>query len=90
MLWRGGVGPRYTPEANGEFAGQTGYGYISIAHFIEVARGLNGGALRLDDVRREGHLVLVESTVKVRAAVLSWRRVPALCCGGGTCCCNHL
>ena len=28
----------YVPDANGFFAGQTGYGYISIAKFVATAR----------------------------------------------------
>mgnify|MGYP001810719914 CR=1 FL=1 len=39
----------YTPDANGFFAGQTGYGYISIAACIKVAAGQQ---------QRQEHLIL--------------------------------
>jgi len=47
---RGAPGCRYTPDARGFFAGQTGYGYISIAKFLETAGAVTAGDLSLADV----------------------------------------
>jgi D-galacturonate reductase len=65
---------RYTPDANGYFAGQTGYGYISIAKFIATAAELNTGASNLQQVADEGVLALLGGTVAVTAILEAGRR----------------
>ena len=50
---------RYTPDANGRFAGQAGYGFVSIARFLAAAADINAGRLSVEDVRREGELAVV-------------------------------
>ncbi|GBF95493.1 D-galacturonic acid reductase [Raphidocelis subcapitata] len=64
---------RYVPDANGRFAGQTGYGYISIAKFLETARDLRDGPLSLASVRREGQLALAQDTLAVTAILEAGR-----------------
>lgn len=51
---------RYTPDSNGFFAGQTGYGYQSIARFIQAAANVNAGSHTIADLRkvRPGVLLL--------------------------------
>lgn len=64
---------RYTPDANGYFAGQTGYGYISIARFLQASAALNHGQTTLEELRNEGQLALIESTVAVTAILEAGR-----------------
>lgn len=64
---------RYTPDANGFFAGQTGYGYISIASFIEAAGGINSGAKSISYYEQEGQLALASKTLAVTAILQAGR-----------------
>lgn len=52
---------RYTPDARGRFAGQSGYGFQSIARFVEAAAQVTAGLLTPDDVREEGALALLDA-----------------------------
>lgn len=58
---------RYTPDANGFFAGQTGYGYISISAFIAAAAAVNSGSKGLTYFEQEGQLALASKTLAVTA-----------------------
>ncbi|GIL53428.1 hypothetical protein Vafri_9013, partial [Volvox africanus] len=49
---------RYTPDANGRFAGQSGYGFMSIAAFLKAAGDLNRGVTSLGELRRRGELAM--------------------------------
>ena len=40
---------KYTPDAEGRFAGQQGYGYRSISDFVEAAISVNSGATKATD-----------------------------------------
>ncbi len=40
---------KYTPDAEGRFAGQSGYGYRSIEEFIKAAHSVNNGTTDVDD-----------------------------------------
>ncbi|KIY97761.1 hypothetical protein MNEG_10200, partial [Monoraphidium neglectum] len=64
---------RYVPDAAGRFAGQTGYGYISIAKFIDAARDLRDGEVSLEAVRQEGQLALAQDTLAVTAILQAGR-----------------
>lgn len=64
---------RYTPDANGFFAGQTGYGYISIASFIEAAAAINGGSKGISYYEQEGQLALASKTLAVTAILEAGR-----------------
>jgi D-galacturonate reductase len=52
---------RYTPDARGRFAGQSGYGFQSIARFLDAASQVSRGELRVADVRDEGALALLDA-----------------------------
>jgi D-galacturonate reductase len=52
---------RYTPDARGRFAGQAGYGFQSIARFLEAAARVARGELSVADVRDEGALALLDA-----------------------------
>jgi hypothetical protein len=61
---------RYTPDAEGFFAGQTGYGYQSIARFIQAAKDVNSGAKSLADVSAHSELAVLDTTANVGAWAL--------------------
>ncbi|KXZ54719.1 hypothetical protein GPECTOR_4g787 [Gonium pectorale] len=64
---------RYTPDSRRRFAGQAGYGFVSIARFLEAAAGLNGGRTRLEELRAEGELALLSDTAIVTAILHAGR-----------------
>ena len=41
---------RYAPDEEGNFAGQTGYGYISFEKFIDAVTAVNEGGVTLDQL----------------------------------------
>ena len=41
---------RYAPDEEGNFAGQTGYGYISFEKFIDAVTAVNEGRVTLDQL----------------------------------------
>ena len=41
---------RYAPDEEGNFAGQTGYGYISFEKFIDAVTAVNEGWVTLDQL----------------------------------------
>ena len=41
---------RYAPDEEGNFGGQTGYGYISFEKFIDAVTAVNEGRLTLDQL----------------------------------------
>ena len=41
---------RYAPDEEGNFGGQTGYGYISFEKFIDAVNALNEGKVTLDQL----------------------------------------
>jgi D-galacturonate reductase len=64
---------RYTPDASGYFAGQTGYGYISIARFIEAAKAINSGSKSIADITTHGELAVLDTTANVTAILEAGR-----------------
>ncbi|MGI9430335.1 MAG: gfo/Idh/MocA family oxidoreductase, partial [Bythopirellula sp.] len=62
---------KYTPNASGEFAGQTGYGYRSIAAFVEAATAIGTGQRTPDDFRSE--LAVIDDVVDVTAILEAGR-----------------
>lgn len=41
---------KYAPDEEGNFGGQTGYGYISFEKFIDAVTALNEGRVTLDQL----------------------------------------
>jgi len=52
---------KYTPNPQGEFAGQLGYGYRSIEAFVEAVEKLKSGKISLEECNEE--LPTVETTI---------------------------
>jgi len=63
---------KYEPGADGRFAGQSGYGYRSIADFIEAARAIREGRAEPEDF--EGKLATVADTAVATAVLEAGRR----------------
>ncbi len=55
---------KYTPR-EGKFVGQSGYGYQSIAHFIEATSNLRSGKKTLEDLNKS--LPTIENTLQTTA-----------------------
>ena len=63
---------KYTPDADGFFSGQTGYGYRSIEAFLRAAESVRTGQSRPDDFN--GKLATVQDTLLVTAILEAGRR----------------
>ena len=64
---------KYTPNANGYFAGQNGYGYRSIEVFVDAAHAINTGATTVANVCAEGVLATIDSALYVTALLEAGR-----------------
>jgi D-galacturonate reductase len=63
---------KYTPDAQGYFSGQSGYGYRSIEAFVDAVSQVRSGSATPEDFR--GGLATVEDTVLVTAILEAGRR----------------
>jgi D-galacturonate reductase len=63
---------KYTPDADGYFAGQSGYGYRSFETFVDAAAAIRAGAATARDF--EGKLATVQETALVTAILEAGRR----------------
>ena len=63
---------KYSPDTNGQFAGQDGYGYRSIADFVEAAVAMKSGLASADDYRNR--LATIDGTIWVTAILEAGRR----------------
>lgn len=63
---------KYEPDAEGRFAGQSGYGYRSIEDFVAAARAIRAGAAQPADFR--GKLATIEDVAPVTAVLEAGRR----------------
>ena len=72
---------KYTPDAAGFFAGQSGYGYRSIEDFVEAAAAIRAGEATVQSF--EGKLATVKETSLVTAVLEAGRR--SLDDGGRVC-----
>jgi len=63
---------KYTPGADGYFAGQTGYGYRSIEAFVDAVRSINAGTAKPEDY--EGRLATIAATQTMTAILEAGRR----------------
>ncbi len=63
---------KYTPDAQGYFSGQSGYGYRSIEAFIDAAEQVRDGLAMPEDFR--GGLATIDDTVLVTAVLEAGRR----------------
>jgi D-galacturonate reductase len=64
---------RYAPDEDGNFNGQTGYGYISMEKFVDGCRAVNSGALKPEDLDKKG-LPTLANTIATTAILEAGRR----------------
>jgi len=65
---------KYTPSGSGHFDGQHGYGYISIAKFVEWARALNAKEVESPAVFDDQDLPTIKNTELTTAILEAGRR----------------
>ena len=63
---------KYTPDTEGRFAGQDGYGYRSIGDFVLAARSVRDGSAEMSDFH--GRLATADDTVWVTGILEAGRR----------------
>lgn len=64
---------KYAPDEEGNFAGQTGYGYISLEKFVDAVTALKEGKVTLDDLDKRG-LPTLKNTIATGAILEAGRR----------------
>lgn len=64
---------KYAPDEEGNFAGQTGYGYISFEKFIDSVTALKEGRATLDDLDARP-LPTLKNTIATTAILEAGRR----------------
>lgn len=64
---------RYAPDEDGNFNGQTGYGYISMEKFVDGCRAVNAGTLKPEDLDKKG-LPTLANTIATTAILEAGRR----------------
>ncbi|KAI5292938.1 hypothetical protein KEM52_005959 [Ascosphaera acerosa] len=63
---------RYAPDEEGNFGGQTGYGYVSFEKFIDAVTAVNAGRVTLDELDRRG-LPTLRNTIATTAILQAGR-----------------
>lgn len=64
---------RYAPDEDGNFNGQTGYGYISLEKFVDGCRAVNEGKAKPEDLDAKG-LPTLQNTIATTAILEAGRR----------------
>lgn len=73
LKWYNPFYMRYAPDEQGNFNGQSGYGYVSFEKFIDAVTALNDQTVTLDDLDRRG-LPTLKNTVYTTAILEAGRR----------------
>ncbi|KAK9769185.1 hypothetical protein AB5N19_13616 [Seiridium cardinale] len=63
---------KYAPDEEGNFNGQTGYGYISFEKFVDAVNSLNAGTVSLDELDARG-LPTLTNTIATTAILHAGR-----------------
>lgn len=64
---------KYSPDEEGNFNGQTGYGYISFEKFVDSVTAFKEGKVTLDDLDKRG-LPTLKNTIATTAILEAGRR----------------
>lgn len=72
-MWYNPFYMKYAPDEEGNFNGQTGYGYISFEKFVDAVTGLKEGRVTLDELDGRG-LPTLKNTVATTAILEAGRR----------------
>lgn len=65
---------RYAPDEQGNFNGQSGYGYVSFEKFIQAATEVNEGTATLEQLDKREGLPTLANTVLTTAILEAGRR----------------
>jgi len=73
LMWYNPFYMKYAPDEEGNFNGQTGYGYISFEKFVDAVNALKEGSVTLEDLDRRG-LPTLRNTIATTAILEAGRR----------------
>lgn len=73
LKWYNPFYMRYAPDEEGNFAGQSGYGYVSLEKFVDGVTAVNEGRLKPEDLDARG-LPTLRNTVLTTAILEAGRR----------------
>jgi len=73
LVWYNPFYMRYAPDEDGNFNGQTGYGYVSMEKFVDGCRAVNSGQLKPADLDAKG-LPTLRNTIATTAILEAGRR----------------
>lgn len=74
LVWYNPFYMRYAPDEDGNFAGQTGYGYISLEKFVDGCRAINAGKATVEDLDNKKDLPTLRNTIATTAILEAGRR----------------
>ena len=73
IMWYNPFYMKYAPDEEGNFNGQTGYGYISFEKFVDAVNALKDKRATLDDLDKRG-LPTLKNTIATTAILEAGRR----------------
>ena len=73
LMWYNPFYMRYAPDGEGNFNGQTGYGYISFEKFVDAVTALKDGKATLESLDQRG-LPTLKNTTATTAILEAGRR----------------
>ncbi|KAL1835834.1 hypothetical protein VTJ49DRAFT_6024 [Mycothermus thermophilus] len=73
LVWYNPFYMRYAPDEDGNFNGQSGYGYVSFEKFVDACRAINAGELKPADLDAKG-LPTLRNTIATTAILEAGRR----------------
>ncbi|KAK4127391.1 NAD(P)-binding protein [Parathielavia appendiculata] len=73
LMWYNPFYMRYAPDEDGNFNGQSGYGYVSFEKFVDGCRAVNAGELKPADLDAKG-LPTLRNTIATTAILHAGRR----------------
>ncbi|KAK0728382.1 hypothetical protein B0T26DRAFT_738743 [Lasiosphaeria miniovina] len=73
LMWYNPFYMRYAPDEDGNFNGQSGYGYVSMEKFVDGCRAVNAGTLKPADLDAKG-LPTLRNTIATTAILEAGRR----------------
>ncbi|CAF9903737.1 MAG: hypothetical protein ALECFALPRED_002953 [Alectoria fallacina] len=73
LMWYNPFYMKYAPDEEGNFNGQTGYGYVSFEKFVDAVTAFKDGRVTLDELDRRG-LPTLKNTIATTAILEAGRR----------------
>ena len=73
LIWYNPFYMKYTPDEEGNFDGQMGYGYVSFEKFVDAVTGLKEGKVGLEELDERG-LPTLRNTIATTAILEAGRR----------------